>query len=148
MKRFVFKLERALRFALLRENQKKQQIAAALQRIAFLQKYSLQLKSKLATDLAAASFGVHSVQAEAGRLAAVPSVQEKKRVEGLLEDERAALSDRQRELMHLSQRRRSLESLREKMEAGHRQQESRREQKQVDEAIRAVGRRSAEEYKG
>ncbi len=132
MRGFVFRLQRALRFSLLRENQKKTQVAAGLQRVLFLEKYILKLEKSLRTALEVSRQAVHELGAEAHRQAIVPALDERKRISKLLMEEREGLKQRQTELARLSQRRRSLESLREKHLADFKLETSRKEQKRID----------------
>lgn len=134
MRRFVFRLQRALRFALLRENQKKAQIASALQRIQFLQQYLDRLDSQIRQAVSKSSL-FHTLEGEAHRNAVPQSIEEHKRLTGVLSEERGALETRRTELARLSQRRRSLESLKEKRRADFRVEQSRAEQKQIDDIV-------------
>ncbi|MBY0371876.1 hypothetical protein K2X33_14420 [bacterium] len=138
MRRFRFRLQRALQFASLRENQKKAQIANALQRIRFLDKYLVQLDSKVLACLEASRREVNTLSAQAHHQAIVPALDEIKRAKALLIEEREALAQRQAELIRLAQRRRSLESLKEKRVQEFKQDTSRREQKAIDNAASLV----------
>jgi flagellar biosynthesis chaperone FliJ len=132
---FRFRLQRALRFSLLRENQKKAQIAAGLQRTVFLERYLAQLEKGAAVALALSSRSFHSLEAEAHRQSIVPALLERRRMESLLAEEREFLTIRQLELKRLSQRRRSLESLSEKHRSIFLVERSRDEQKAIDDAF-------------
>ncbi len=146
MRKFAFRLQRALRFALLRENQKKTQVASSLQRIRFLEKYLSRLAGEVRTAVEQSHRDIHSLSAEAHRRAIVPKMDEEKRIENLLQEEKQALQERQGELVRLSQRRRSLESLREKRKQEFRLERSRYEQKTIDEM--AGSRRSRDTESG
>ncbi len=135
MRKFKFRLERALRFAGLRENQKKTQVAATLQRIRFLDKYIVKLDSKLQQALEISSREVNTLQGEAHRQSVVPTMDELKRMQKLLVEEKAALETQKQEMNKLSQRRRSLESLREKHMADFKLSETRAEQKRIDDMV-------------
>ncbi len=135
MRGFQFRLHRALRFALLRENQKKGQVANARKRIAFLEKYLAQLSAKIRTSFAESNKAIHGLSAEAHRQAIVPAIEESKRLTVLLAEEYEAIDERKKELVHLSQRRRSLEALEEKQAAEFKLERSRRDQKKIDEAV-------------
>ncbi len=135
MKAFKFRLQRALRFSLVRENQKKAQIAAGLQRIGFLERYLTQLEKKAATALALSAASFHSLEAEAHRQSIVPALEERRRMESLLAEEKDFMATRQLELKRLSQRRRSLESLSEKHRGIFVVERSRAEQKTIDDAF-------------
>lgn len=132
MRGFVFRLQRALRFALLRENQKKTQVAAGLQRVIFLEKYVAKLEKNLRTALEISRQAVNDLGADAHRQAVVPTLDERKRISKLLLEERDGLKQRQQELGRLSQRRRSLESLREKHLAEFKLEATRKDQKRID----------------
>lgn len=135
MRAFRFRLQRALRFSLIRENQKKAQIAAGLQRMGFLERYLSQLERKATAALALSTISFHSVEAEAQRQSIVPALEERRRMEALLLEEKEFLAKRQTELKRLSQRRRSLESLSEKHRATFLVERSRAEQKSIDDAF-------------
>lgn len=134
MRRPVFRLQRALQFALLRENQKKQQVASGLQRISFLNKYLARLDGQL-REAIVQSRAVHTLAGDAHRQSIQPTLDEQKRLGILLEEELEALTKRRRELIHLSQRRRSLESLKEKKQKEFRSEADRKEQKRLDEWV-------------
>lgn len=147
MKGFVFRLQRALRFALLRENQKKAQIANGLKRISFLKKYLGQLDSKLQTALAQSHSEFHSLLGAAYRQSIIPTMEESKRLKLLLQEEFDAIEARKKELAHLSQRRRSLEALEEKQSAEFRLDRSRKEQKRIDETVNLARARAVSQGK-
>jgi flagellar export protein FliJ len=135
MRGFVFRLQRALRFSILREDQKKSQIANALKRITFLETYLKKLAMQMRTALQQSHESVNSLESEASRQWIVPNLEESKRLSALLVEEKQALEERKKELVRLSQRRRSLESLQEKQRGDYRVEKSRREQKKVDEIV-------------
>src|SRR5690606_27214989 len=126
-------LQRSLRLALLRENQEKQQVAAVLLRIAYLDKYLNRLESNVRAAIEKSYHDVGSLEAEAHRQSVVPTMTEKRRIEGLLVEEKEGLELRQRELVHLARRRRSLESLRERRAAEFRVVKNRDDQKKQDD---------------
>lgn len=135
MRAFKFRLQRALRFSLVREKQKKAQIAGGLQRLKFLERYLAQLEKKATTALELSTASFHSLEAEAQRQSVVPTLEERRRMEALLAEEKEFLATRQLELKRLSQRRRSLESLSEKHRASFIVDRSRAEQKSIDDAF-------------
>lgn len=135
MRKFAFRLHRALRFAWLKENQKRTQVANALQRIRFLEKYETQLNSRISVALGTSYSALNTLAGDAHGQAILPAVDERRKIVSLIAEENAALLDRQKELIRLSQRRRSLESLREKKAREFRIENSRREQKIIDDTV-------------
>jgi flagellar biosynthesis chaperone FliJ len=135
MRNFKFRLQRALRFSLLRENQKKAQIAAGMQRMGFLKLYLEQLDRRLKTALSKGHEEFQSLEGQAHRQAVVPTLEESRRMDVLLKEESDYMAQRQKELRHLSQRRRSLESLKEKHLQKFRLESTRAEQKSIDDAV-------------
>jgi flagellar export protein FliJ len=135
MRKFAFRLQRALRFSLLRESQSKTQIAAVLQRISFLDKYTTKLEAKIRTAIEMSTQGINTLEGDAHRHAIVPTIEENRRILSLRVEELAALEKKQRELKRLSQRRRSLESLKEKHILEFRLEKTRKEQKGIDEMV-------------
>lgn len=135
MRRFSFRLQRALDFALLRENQKKKVVARALQRISFLKKYTVQLETKIRTAIETSNRAIGTLEADAHRQSVLPTIEESRRIQGLLGEEEKELHTQQEALVRLSQRRRSLESLREKRMDDFKLDRSRAEQKRIDENV-------------
>ena len=135
MRKFAFRLQRALQFALLRENQSKKKVAATLQRMAFLEKYSTKLEERLKAAIEWSNRAVNTLEGDAHRQAILPTMDESKRIGVLLEEEKEALKAAQDELIRQSRRRRSLESLREKRQSDFRKDEARREQKKIDDMV-------------
>ncbi len=135
MRKFAFRLERALRFALLRENQTKTQIAGILQRISFLDKYTAKLETKIRTAIEVSTRAVNTLEGDAHRHSIVPTMEENRRIAALRVEEYEALDKKQKALIRLSQRRRSLESLKEKRIAEFRLDRTRKEQKAIDDFV-------------
>lgn len=107
-------------------------IASSLQRVRFLEKYSTQLDAKVKDCLRNSRIEIGSLSARAHQEAVVPTLEELKRVSALLTEEREALAVKQQELVRAAQRRRSLESLRDKKALDFKVNESRRQQKAID----------------
>lgn len=131
--RFEFRLEKILNLVRLKETVKKMEVASVVQKINYLQnrKNSIQggireLLEKAATNLSTQWFSFQNTKIEM-------DVHEQKRIDSLLLDERAELSERQKELEAIMLRRKSLEALKEKRLKEHKLVQGRKVQKQLDE---------------
>jgi flagellar biosynthesis chaperone FliJ len=137
--KFQFRLQKALHFLQMKETVKRMEVAAAMQRVNFLQNRIADVERSL-RDLLARHPGVETDWAPYQTSKIALDAKELGRLSGLLTTEKLALEKKQRELSRLLMRKKGLEGLREKHLAEHRLEESRRMQKNIDESVQTLRR--------
>ena len=130
---FRFRLEKVLHFVKLRETVKKMEVAAITQRLRFMKQRQEVLQENIRTMLSRQSETPNGEWQYFQTNKVAVDVKELGQLEVAVRKEEVALERRRNDLNRLFQRRKALESLKEKKEKEFRMEQTHKQQNQLDE---------------